>query len=185
MSLGTGIFAGEISQTYRSITLPTDPFSFQPGQGLEIANSYCVICHSADYIYMQPPHSQGKWTEIIKKMKHTFGCPIPDDSMDILAKYLTNQNEIKPTALNLPNIQEPSSSSATDKANPNKGKAIYTTYCINCHGSKGQGDGPMGQMLILPAADLTVLEKKSDKELLATIRNGRPGTAMPSWKGNL
>ncbi len=43
----------------------------------------------------------------------------------------------------------------------------------------------MGKMLIPPAADLTVLGMKSDKELLATIRNGRPGTAMPSWKGNL
>jgi hypothetical protein len=63
---------------------------------------------------MQPPHPQGKWTEIIKKMKHTFGCPIPDDSMDTLAKYLTNQNEINPIALNPTTIQEPSSSSATD-----------------------------------------------------------------------
>ena len=185
MSLETAIGAGTESNSTRSIALPPDPFSFQPGSGQEIANNYCVICHSADYIYMQPPHSQGKWTEIIKKMKHTFGCPIPDDSMATLAKYLTNQNEIQPTGLNSPNLQEPSSFSATDKVSPNKGKAIYTTYCINCHGSKGQGDGPMGQMLIPPAADLTVLGKKSDKELLGTIRNGRPGPAMPSWKGNL
>ena len=114
MCVGTAIGAGKESHSTRSIAFPTDPFSFQPGFGQEVANIYCVICHSADYIYMQPPHSQGKWTEIIKKMKHTFGCPIPDDSMDTLAKYLTNQNEINPTALNPTTIQEPSSSSATD-----------------------------------------------------------------------
>ena len=107
LSLGKAIGAGTESNSTRSIALPTDPFSFQPGSGQEVANIYCVICHSADYIYMQPPHSQGKWTEIIKKMKHTFGCLIPDDSMDTLAKYLTNQNEINPTALNPAYIQEP------------------------------------------------------------------------------
>jgi len=134
---------------------------------------------------MQPPHSQGRWTEIIKKMQHTFGCPIPDESMATLAIYLTNQNEIKPTALNPTKVQEASSSFVPEKVNPNKGKVIYTTNCINCHGTKGLGDGPIGQMLIPPAADLTVIGKKSDQELLTTIQNGRPGTAMPSWKGNL
>lgn len=185
VSVGSGLFAGEDSNSQRSIIFPTDPFSFQPGQGQEIANSYCVICHSADYIYMQPPHSQERWTEIIKKMKHTFGCPIPDDSIATLASYLTHQNEIQPTALKPANVQELPSSSGTATVNPNNGKVIYATNCINCHGTKGLGDGPIGHMLIPPAADLTILEKKSDKELLATIRKGRPGTAMPSWKGSL
>jgi len=185
VSVGSGLFAGEDSNSQRSIILPTDPFSFQPGQGREIANSYCVICHSADYIYMQPPHSQGKWAEIIKKMKHAFGCPIPDDSIATLASYLTHQNEIQPTTLKPANVQELPSSSGTATVNPNNGKKIYTTNCINCHGTKGLGDGPIGQMLVPPAADLTVIAEKSDKELLTTIQNGRPGTAMPSWKGNL
>ena len=185
VGLETAILAGGKSSSTRSIVLPTDSFSFQPGSGQEVANSYCVICHSADYIYMQPPHSQGKWTEIIKKMIHTFGCPIPDDSIVTLAKYLTNQNEIEPRALNPTNIQEQSSSIGTDTGNPINGKSVYSTYCINCHGPKGHGDGPMGQMLIPPAADLTVLGEKSDKELFTTIRNGRSGTAMPSWKDNL
>ena len=148
MSIEAGIFAGEISSSNRSITFPTDPFSFQPGQGQEIANSYCVICHSADYIYMQPPHSQGRWTEIIKKMKHTFGCPIPDDSIATLASYLTHQNEIQPTALKPAKVQELPSSSGMATVNPNNGKVIYTTNCLNCHGTKGLGDGPIGRMLI-------------------------------------
>ena len=185
MGLETTTLAGEKSNPTRNIVLPTDPFSFQPGSGQEVANSYCVICHSADYIYMQPPHSQEKWTEIIKKMQQTFGCPIPDNSIATLATYLTNQNEIEPRALAPTNFQEQSSSISTDKGNLSKGKAVYTTFCMNCHGTKGHGDGPVGQMLIPPAADLTILGEKSDKEILTTIRNGLPGTAMPSWKNDL
>ena len=185
VGLKTAVLAGGESSSTRSIVLPTDPFSFQPGSGQEVANSYCVICHSADYIYIQPPHSQEKWTEIIKKMQQTFGCPIPDNSIATLATYLTNQNEIEPRALAPTNIQEQASSISTDKGNLSKGKAVYTTFCMNCHGTKGHGDGPVGQMLIPPAADLTTLGEKSDEEILTTIQNGRPGTAMPSWKNYL
>ncbi|UCH90877.1 MAG: c-type cytochrome [Nitrospirota bacterium] len=185
VGLKTAPLAARESNSTRSIVLPSDPFSFQSGSGQEVANSYCAICHSADYIYMQPPHSQGKWTEIIKKMQQKFGCPIPDNSIGTLAKYLTNQNEIEPRALASTNIQEQSSSFATDKGNLSKGKSVYTSFCMNCHGTKGHGDGPVGQMLIPPAADLTSLGEKSDKEILSTIRNGRPGTAMPSWKNDL
>ncbi|MGV7229325.1 MAG: c-type cytochrome [Nitrospirales bacterium] len=185
VGLKTAVLAGGEPNSTRSIVLPTDPFSFQSGSGQEVANSYCVICHSADYIYIQPPHSQEKWTEIIKKMQQTFGCPIPDNSIATLATYLTNQNEIEPRALAPTNIQEQASSISTDKGNLSKGKAVYTTFCMNCHGTKGHGDGPVGQMLIPPAADLTTLGEKSDEEILTTIQNGRPGTAMPSWKNDL
>jgi mono/diheme cytochrome c family protein len=61
MGLKAAVLAGGEPNSTRSIVLPTDPFSFQSGSGQEVANSYCVICHSADYIYMQPPHSQGIW----------------------------------------------------------------------------------------------------------------------------
>ena len=96
MSFETVGFSEEIATSQRSITLPTDPFSFQSGAGQEIANSYCVICHSADYIYMQPEHSQKKWQAIITKMKHVFGCPIPQDQIAPLSAYLFQQNSVSP-----------------------------------------------------------------------------------------
>ncbi len=89
-------FAEEMINSPRSITLPTDPFSFQPGHGQEIANTYCIICHSADYIYMQSEHSQQKWQAIITKMQKVFGCPIPQDQILPLATYLFLQNSISP-----------------------------------------------------------------------------------------
>ena len=95
-SIGPEVFADEVDGPTRSITLPLDPFSFQAGPGEEIANSYCIICHSADYIYMQPEHTEKKWKTIITKMQRVFGCPIPQDQIPILATYFFHQNSISP-----------------------------------------------------------------------------------------
>ncbi|MDH5428449.1 MAG: c-type cytochrome [Nitrospirota bacterium] len=184
-SLGSLAVAEEPKKETLSISFPSDPFSFQPGPGQEIANTYCVICHSADYIYMQPPHSQTTWTEIIKKMKLAFGCPIPDESIALLSEYLIHQNEISPLPSSPSHFQMSSSPLLNAQAVLDKGQSVYTTHCLNCHGPMGKGDGPIGKMLIPPAANLTVIGQKSDKELLKTIQDGRPGTAMPSWKGDL
>jgi hypothetical protein len=96
-NLGSLSVAEESTTSTQSIVLPTDPFSFQPGKEQEVANGYCVICHSADYIYMQPEHSEKKWATIIHKMKRVFGCPIPQDQIPGLATYLFNQNSISPS----------------------------------------------------------------------------------------
>jgi mono/diheme cytochrome c family protein len=67
---------------------------------------------------------------------------------------------------------------------PAKGKAVYEKHCLSCHGQEGRGNGPMGSLLIPPATDYTESTKgKSDAELLHTIKEGRPGTAMRSFKG--
>ena len=93
-SLAQPSFADETKSATRSISLPSDSFSFQSGQGQEIANTYCLICHSADYIYMQPEHSKKKWQAIITKMQRVFGCPIPQDQIPALSTYLFKQNSI-------------------------------------------------------------------------------------------
>ncbi len=42
-------------------------------------------------------------------------------------------------------------------ASPNleKGKETYKTYCLNCHGIHGKGDGPASKVLTPPPADFT------------------------------
>jgi len=47
--------------------------------------------------------------------------------------------------------------------------------CGSCHGMTLQGG--LGPALLPPA-----LERKSEATLIATILEGRPGTAMPPWK---
>ena len=68
-----------------------------------------------------------------------------------------------------------------------KGKGLYEKYCVACHGPQGKGDGPAGRMLKPPAADFTsaASKKKSEAEFMLVIENGKPGTAMGPWKGQL
>ena len=63
-----------------------------------------------------------------------------------------------------------------------KGKGIYQRLCVACHGETGGGDGYA--LFHPPPKDLqaSATQKKTDKELLDTIRNGHPNTAMGAWK---
>ena len=81
-------------------------------------------------------------------------------------------------------LQEPSISAAGD---PAKGKAVYEKHCMACHGPQGKGDGPAGKLLKPPAADFTsaASKKKSEADLKGVVENGKPGTAMGPWKGQL
>ena len=181
--------SGDDREHLSILDLPPDPISFQPGPGSDLASRYCLMCHSAEYVYMQPPHSREQWMVIVNKMKTSFGCPILDEDMTPLVDYLVTQNSLQPSST-APHVQredqqEVPGQSPNQTGDPQKGKSLYDRHCLTCHGPGGKGDGPIGQALIPPAANLTLLGKQSEKTILDTIRNGRPGTAMPSWKSNL
>ena len=68
-----------------------------------------------------------------------------------------------------------------------KGKSIYQSKCVTCHGPQGKGDGPIGKSLKPPAGDFTSAEakKKSPGELQKIIENGVPKTSMVAWSKQL
>ncbi len=69
-----------------------------------------------------------------------------------------------------------------------EGKAVYTQYCVPCHGTSGRGDGPVGVTLNPRPADLTlhgVPGIHTDAQLYEWITNGLPGTRMPAWKSTI
>ena len=70
----------------------------------------------------------------------------------------------------------------TGKASINKGKSIYKTRCVICHGDKGEGDGPAGKALTPPAANHTTaaVQTQTDGELFWKVSEGRG--AMVGWK---
>lgn len=76
---------------------------------------------------------------------------------------------------------------ALPSGNVQHGKVLFQRRCAACHGPQGKGDGPMGKLLVPPAADLTAppTQKKSDGDLQEIIESGKPGTAMPPFKGQL
>lgn len=71
---------------------------------------------------------------------------------------------------------------AAGERNLARGKKLYEKYCLACHGPLGRGDGAV--QFDPPVADLTSSDvlAKPDSRLLQSIHEGRPNTAMDTWK---
>jgi mono/diheme cytochrome c family protein len=75
-----------------SVELPASHAAFPPGNGADIANGQCLICHSAGMVLRQPPLTLDEWTGEINKMRNSFGAPLPADQVGVLARYLVGIN---------------------------------------------------------------------------------------------
>lgn len=68
------------------------------------------------------------------------------------------------------------------------GQALFSNYCVPCHGETGKGDGPLGLTLNPRPADLTyhaIAGIHTDAQLFEWISNGFPGSRMPAFKARL
>ena len=79
---------------------------------------------------------------------------------------------------------------AAQAGDANAGKPVYELKCMGCHGQKGDGKGPAGELLMPPPRDFTsgiykirttAGKAPSDQDLFRIITDGMPGTSMPSW----
>lgn len=70
------------------------------------------------------------------------------------------------------------------------GKVVYERKCLLCHGEKGDGKGPAGELLRPAPRDFTsgIYKIRStankipaDKDTFDVITHGMPGTSMPPW----
>ncbi len=48
----------------------------------------------------------------------------------------------------------------SDASAAKRGRALYTQYCVSCHGSSAKGDGPAASALKAAPADLTDIAKR-------------------------
>ena len=71
------------------ITLPSETSTFKAGKGVELAQAHCIMCHSTEYIAIQPPMPRAFWEGVVKKMTEKFGAPTPADKMAAIADYLS------------------------------------------------------------------------------------------------
>ena len=66
-----------------------------------------------------------------------------------------------------------------------RGRDLFAKYCALCHGKRGDGDGARNENFSTPPRDLTDSEWRdstSPRLVFVSIREGVPGTAMPSWR---
>jgi len=69
----------------------------------------------------------------------------------------------------------------SDHASLDRGKQVFMTSCVSCHGETAKGDGPVGLLLTPKPTDLTIMAgNHTDGDFEWKIANGRG--AMPAWK---
>ena len=69
-----------------------------------------------------------------------------------------------------------------------KGADIFKHYCSVCHGDKGNGQSRARGSFAVPPRDYTTPEAAIEltrERMIHSVTNGRPGTAMISWKTEL
>src|SRR5512143_921721 len=70
--------------TVHSMELPVIQTQLKSGPGLDKVSTLCNICHSLDYITMQPPFPRGTWTAVVNKMIKVMGAPINEEDANSL-----------------------------------------------------------------------------------------------------
>lgn len=71
-----------------------------------------------------------------------------------------------------------------DPAARQRGRALFARHCALCHGQRGDGRGERRTGLSPPPRDLTDptwQARTSTASIFLAVREGVPGTAMPSW----
>jgi cytochrome c551/c552 len=115
------------------IVLPPDTGTFKPAAGSELAAVQCLVCHSVEYVQMQPPKPLDFWTAEVKKMRDKYGAQFPVEDTPNLADYLAKNYG---TATNNPASAAPATNSLTAAtgAQPLDAQALATKFaCLACH----------------------------------------------------
>ena len=167
----------------------------QPLTGEQVYHQYCMACHGEG--------SYGRWDKTFKR----FIPAIRGASLQATAErnYLEAQIKLGRPGTQMPAwakqaggllpeelgtlldyLQPPAARSGAVpvsrlQAIPPRGDAIhgaalFTAYCAGCHGAAGHGG-------VAPEIANPVFQQAaSDEFIVTTIRNGRRGTAMPSFQ---
>jgi hypothetical protein len=59
------------------------------GEGRELVQGYCSLCHSVRYIPLQPPLPAEQWEAVVRKMVDVHGAQIPPAIAQQIAAYLS------------------------------------------------------------------------------------------------
>lgn len=67
---------------------------------------------------------------------------------------------------------------------PPRGKALFRSHCVQCHGEKAEGNGPLAARFTPPPANIAAT-RRSDDYLLQIVTLGGEAlgrsSAMPEW----
>ncbi len=70
------------------LEIPVVEVHLKPGPGLDKVSTLCNICHSVDYITMQPAFPRATWAAEVNKMIKVMGAPINEEDAKTIENYL-------------------------------------------------------------------------------------------------
>ena len=79
------------ASTAKDIQLPPDAVQLKASAlpGYAKAQANCTMCHSAEYMRMQPPTAaRPYWDAMVHRMKTVFKAPVADEDMPEIVDYL-------------------------------------------------------------------------------------------------
>jgi cytochrome c5 len=86
-----GFAYADSKESIHSIDLPVVRTELKAGDGKVMTETHCAVCHSLDYITMQPKFSRAQWTAVVNKMLKVMGAPINETDAKVIINYLTSQ----------------------------------------------------------------------------------------------
>jgi sulfite dehydrogenase (cytochrome) subunit B len=74
----------------KTITLPADHDygKLKPATGSDLTQTQCQLCHSTDYIVMQPRGDTKQWESVVTKMIKVYGAPLSETDAKAITEYL-------------------------------------------------------------------------------------------------
>src|SRR5690348_6048165 len=154
-----GVFADPVK-----IQLPAEVAAFKQDTGAELANAHCLICHSVEYVTIQPPLPRSFWKASIEKMRQKYGAVIPEQQVEPLADYLTRNYGAATNGARVASIQnQPQNTlpAASSESSPDATQLALKYGCSACHNPSIKIVGP-------PLRDIAA-KYKSDPGALAKI----------------
>lgn len=87
----SGLALGSAVAEEKRITLPPDHqyARLESGPGHDVTQTQCQLCHSTDYIVMQPRGDAKQWEGVVAKMIKVFGAPLSEADAKTITEYLT------------------------------------------------------------------------------------------------
>ncbi len=167
----------------------------QPLAGEQVYHQYCLACHgegsygrwdktfkrfvpairgvslqaTADRVYLEAQIKSGRPGTQMSAWAKQAGGLLPEEVNAVL-------DYIQPAASRTAAAAAERAPAFPPRGNSLRGAALYTSYCSGCH-------GPAGHAGVAPEISNPVFQQAaSDEFIVTTIRNGRRGTAMPSFQ---
>jgi mono/diheme cytochrome c family protein len=167
----------------------------QPMTGEQVYHQYCMACHgegsygrwdktfrrfvpairgvslqaTADREYLKAQIINGRPGTQMPPWGKQAGGLLPGE-IDALLDYIQPPGTSRLSKITL------HAASVPPRGGPKRGSALFTSYCSGCHGLAGHGG------LAPEIANPVFQRAASDEFIVTTIRNGRRGSAMPSFQ---